>query len=58
MKFKLSVLYYIKNAKGEADIKPDLTCEEGRLVGPVVGRGVGDASEKWKLIVFEVNEIG
>ena len=48
MKFKLSVLYYIviKNGKGEADIKPDLTCEEGRLVGPVVGRGVGDASEK------------
>ena len=45
MKFKLSVLYYIKNAKGEADIKPDLTCEEGRLVGPVVGRGVGDASK-------------
>ena len=57
MKFKLSVLYYIviKNGKGEADIKPDLTCEEGRLVGPVVGRGVGDASEK--IIVFEVNEI-
>ena len=51
----MSVLYYIKNAKGEADIKPDLTCEEGRLVGPVVGRGVGDASEK--IIVFEVNEI-